>query len=279
MCAQRPAKAHCWKWSRLVPRKHSDAWMERLHWLGPGRVIIVEFPSRPTARIEAFPDSDRTAQKLLRDFGGRLFRLNLAHWTPAPEPPFSLRLSRGVHIHSSESPSSDPAHIHIPSGLAFGTGRHPTTAMCLRRLTELPPPRPGARALDVGCGSGILALVASCLGYQTTGIDHDPLAIEVAKANAARNPHLPSVEWIVGTLPQVRQRPFDLILANLYAELLIEAFPFFQPMSRSGTMLIVSGILVSMEDGVRQAGTAQGWNPLRRWRTGKWICMLWQRPA
>jgi ribosomal protein L11 methyltransferase len=124
----------------------------------------------------------------------------------------------------------------IPPGQAFGTGDHPTTRSCLQALVDLAPQV--ETCLDVGCGSGVLALAAMRLGLQAQGTDIDPLAVETAIENGRLN-ELPSPFSTagLGTLTG----PYDLVIANLYAEVLAMLAP--ELVRLTGTWLVLAGVL------------------------------------
>jgi ribosomal protein L11 methyltransferase len=144
-------------------------------------------------------------------------------WEPLPETP-------------------DGVIVHLDPGLAFGTGSHPTTAMCLAALAARPPQ--GAHVLDYGCGSGILAIAALKLGAaDALGIDIDPQALEATRANAERNGidagRLPTM------LPElaITKAGFDLVLANILAGPLVELSPVLSRAARPGARLLLAGLL------------------------------------
>jgi len=131
--------------------------------------------------------------------------------------------------------------IEIDPGMAFGTGQHPTTAMCLRALEDQV--RTGASVLDLGCGSGILAIAAAKLGARRVlALDVDPNAVRAARENAAANAVADVIEVREGTL-EAEGRPFDVIVANI-SGLTLERLAV--PLARSlapGGSLITSGFL------------------------------------
>jgi ribosomal protein L11 methyltransferase len=151
---------------------------------------------------------------------------------------------------------SDCAPIYIEPGLAFGTGEHPTTANCLRYLVGQV--SPGARVLDVGTGSGILAIAAAALGAtRSLGIDIDPVAIRSAKANLLLNPAVQGrVEFVCGDATAIglagqAQSPlldglagggFDIVLANLTTNLIAILLPVLRSYVAPGGHLILSGV-------------------------------------
>jgi ribosomal protein L11 methyltransferase len=132
--------------------------------------------------------------------------------------------------------------VHLDPGLAFGTGTHPTTAMCLAALAEAPPQ--GQRVLDYGCGSGILAIAALKLGAASAlGVDIDPQALQATRANAERN-GITAAE-IETALPDVEPPPasFDLVLANILAAPLVALAPVLARSARPGARLLLAGLL------------------------------------
>lgn len=132
--------------------------------------------------------------------------------------------------------------VHLDPGLAFGTGTHPTTAMCLAALAETPPRE--QRVLDFGCGSGILAIAALKLGAASAlGVDIDPQALQATQTNAERNGiHSNRLET---TLPDVEppEKSFDLILANILAGPLVTLAPTLARSARPGARLLLAGLL------------------------------------
>ena len=140
-----------------------------------------------------------------------------------------------------EAPDPEAANLLLDPGLAFGTGTHPTTALCLEWLDSMD--LNGTRVIDYGCGSGILALAALLLGAQhVTGVDTDPQALEASRDNARRNQiaddrldlHLPG---------QDADAQADILLANILAEPLISLASRLSDQVRPGGHLVLSGIL------------------------------------
>jgi ribosomal protein L11 methyltransferase len=165
--------------------------------------------------------------------------------------------------------------------MAFGTGLHPTTRLCLAALDDLAA-RGGladARVLDVGCGSGILTIAALKLGGRSAvGLDTDPIAIESTVANARRNRAVRRVGARLGTLP-TGDDPFDVVVANLIASVLIELSSGFRDELRPGGVLIASGVFVDREADVRSAFARVGLEVRGRAAEGDWVALEATRPT
>lgn len=151
-----------------------------------------------------------------------------------------------------DAPDPNGLILELDPGLAFGTGSHPTTRLCMEWLESHPPQ--GASVLDYGCGSGILALVAKKLGAATVyGVDIDPQAIESARYNSERNHceieyHLPE-EFAGAGHPQT----FDVVVANILSSPLKLMAPMLSSRVAPGGMLVLSGILARQADEVAAA--------------------------
>jgi len=159
--------------------------------------------------------------------------------------------------------------------LAFGTGEHATTATSLCLLDQLTCDwKPGWSLVDLGTGSGILALAAKCFGAgQVAGIDNDPAAISVAKSNAGLN-KIRGARFKLGDVHKFNPaHETDVITANLYCDLLIEILPKL----RFGGWLILSGILRSQEDELAHVLQQNHYDVIRAKRRGKWVAILARR--
>ncbi|MBE0510143.1 MAG: 50S ribosomal protein L11 methyltransferase [Chromatiales bacterium] len=138
------------------------------------------------------------------------------------------------------APQQDGVNILLDPGLAFGTGTHPTTRLCLEWLDAHPPQ--GLQVIDYGCGSGILAIAAALLGAnQVVAVDNDPQALLASCDNAQRNG---VAEKILAYLPrECPTQPVDLLLANILAGPLIELSPRLAALVQHGGEIVLSGIL------------------------------------
>ncbi len=149
----------------------------------------------------------------------------------------------------SESPSGE---IYLRSNLAFGSGRHPTTRLCLKLLAELWSPSL-KKVLDLGCGSGILALAAATLGARVLALDIDPRASLEARHNVEKNGLLKDVLVVNGSLSALRPGSFDLVLANLTIGTLLTLGPEIYRMVRPGGWAILSGFSKAQKASLLQA--------------------------
>ena len=166
--------------------------------------------------------------------------------------------------------------IALDPGMAFGTGLHPTTRLCLAELERLADEGilgKGTRVLDVGCGSGILGIAAGLLGATgIVGLDSDPIAIEATVANAQRNRLGRRLTARRGSLPS-GEPPFDVVAANLVAGVLIELADGLRDELVDGGTLIASGIFIDREPDVRAAFDAVGLRTIDRRAEGDWVAL------
>lgn len=188
---------------------------------------------------------------------------------------------------SRRRPRRDQVEVILNPGLSFGTGQHPTTRYCLRELVRL---RPGPAVattdagvpsfMDLGTGSGLLAIAAACLGYAPIeALDFDPDSVRIAMENAERNGvanRLTLAQADVLKLPVKPTRRFDIVAANLMADLLVEARRQITSRVAPAGHLVVAGILTTQFDTVVEAYRADGWELLDsiiedEWRSGTFI--------
>jgi len=156
--------------------------------------------------------------------------------------------------------------VHLDPGLAFGTGTHPTTALCLNWLDQADVA--GSSVIDFGCGSGILSVAALLLGAgKVTAVDHDPQALQATADNAEKNQVLNKLTILDSGQPLTNMA--DITLANILATTLIELEPLLAAHTKSGGQIILSGILEEQTDSVITAfadnfqiqspATREGW--------------------
>ena len=168
-----------------------------------------------------------------------------------------------------EPPQADAANILLDPGLAFGTGTHPTTSMCLEWLDANPPT--DKEIIDFGCGSGILAIGAILLGAKhAEAIDLDPQALLATRDNAEKN-HVS--DKINTYLPnEFKNKTTPLLLANILASPLIELAPYFAELTLPQGQIVLSGILAEQAEAVLAA--YQDLFEIQIWKQqGDWICL------
>ena len=170
---------------------------------------------------------------------------------------------------------ADKVCLFIEPKMAFGTGDHPTTSLCLGAVDEFMGAHPGASVLDVGTGTGVLAFAAKKLGAsRCVGIDNDVTSVELAKECAVEN-GIDGVELSTKTLHGI-DGTFDLVLANILANTLIELAPLIAPKVKQ--RLVLAGVLVPQADDVKAAFTKQGLTHVRDASIGEWIRIELGRP-
>jgi ribosomal protein L11 methyltransferase len=275
------------------------------------RLAILSKPSHTNAIAEIASPNCSELEKIRTRFGGVIEKLpdNWLRKFLRGQRPKPLRVGKRLVILSSSGSMSRSRDLVIPTGAAFGTGEHVTTAMSLRlleRLTRfwgaqaaslhssatcrrsnffrevsassrnrkagsLRSPDQEFSLLDLGTGSGILALAAKRFGAgKVIAIDKDPIAIATAKENARRN----QIEQVDFRVADVRRWRFpariDILTANLFSELLIEIVPRL----KSAEWLILSGVMRKQERPLLRALKLNGIAVLETRRRGKWITIL-----
>jgi ribosomal protein L11 methyltransferase len=239
----------------------------------PGTVGAARWPvTRLTALFSGASDPEHALAQAAALLGESLPAYSMAtipggDWVRRSQAQFApIRVTDRLWIVPSwcTPPDALAINIALDPGLAFGTGAHPSTLLCLRWLAENL--RRGASVLDYGCGSGILAIAAAKLGAsRVTGIDIDPQAIETSRANAAANGVI--VEF--GLPEDLPAESVDVALANILANPLELMAPLLAARVRAHGSVVLSGILEAQVDAVVAAygrwfniepwGTADGW--------------------
>ena len=244
--------------------------------------VVGIFPDEETARerwttlrslLPSGPLSEPTARPLVESEWRDSYKAHFhawqfgrLHWVPVWERPgFPL-------------PPGD-AVLWLDPGLAFGTGNHETTRLCVERLVPLV--RANSRVIDAGCGSGILALSAALLGAgELAAFDSDPEAVRVSRENAELNGLSGRVDFFVGDLSSLAGRQADLVLANIQSDVLMRHARELLAAVAPGGALVLSGILAGEIAAVRAAfaALAPGWASDSR-ILGEWADGEFRRPA
>jgi ribosomal protein L11 methyltransferase len=170
--------------------------------------------------------------------------------------------------------------LKLDPGVAFGTGEHHTTRMCLELLETVV--KPGCDMLDLGCGSGILSVASVLLGAShAVAVDIDPVAEHVALENAAMNGVAPAqYDVLIGDLLSDEalqnriRRGYDVVVANIVAGVIIAIAPFAKTCCKKGAPFIVSGIIDEREDEVKHALIREGFTVEEILRSEGWVAML-----
>jgi ribosomal protein L11 methyltransferase len=192
------------------------------------------------------------------------------------------RMGRRIIIKPSwldYTPREGDVVLDLDPGMAFGTGLHPTTRLCLEALEDLV--QPGQYILDLGTGSGILAIAAAKLGGPGTRVaafDIDPIAVEATQQNVERNGLSGQIAVAQGSAVAAQDDgPYDMVVANILASVIIEMSKSLYTLVRPGGTLISSGIFHERGDLVREALESAGL-PVRETRQeGDWLCLISDR--
>ncbi len=224
-----PGETPLWADTTITGMFSPDADLEQLQ---ATLLDELDLKQLPTHRIEALEDKV-WEREWLKDFGPMLF-------------------GRRLWIYPTGMPvvDDDSVVIHLDPGLAFGTGTHPTTAMCLEWLDGLH--LEGRELLDYGCGSGILAIAGLKLGCRSAiGMDIDPQAL-IASGQNARTNNVAADLRVLGSADEIEGQ-FDVVVANILAGPLVQFAESITLTLRGGGMLALSGVLCEQADDVMAA--------------------------
>jgi len=269
-------------WSKLSAAKWMDAWEERF--FGNPNLIIEIIKGGKSIRLQIFCNSQQEADAIVTQFGGSVRELVNGEWNKPVAPLRPLKV-RDVFLLTAENRPVELAAIRlahptreaivIPPEMAFGTGDHATTSTCLRLLVDVARSRKATpwSVADLGTGTGVLAIAARKLGSsETFACDYDPCAVTVALHNIRRN-GTPEIEMCEQDVLkwQPREQGYDVVLANLFSSILIEAWPVIAKSLAPKGDIIVSGILASQAWGVFTAAAASGLGFTKVVKKGKWV--------
>lgn len=253
--------------SGLEVREPKDKAMPGVRVPAAGEVILVGF-------FESEGDAEAARDELAAEYPTARFALEpvvekdwSTEWRNQIKSVTVGRLFVGPPWERATAPK-DKVCLFIEPKMAFGTGDHPTTSLCLAAVDQFMAAHPGASVLDVGTGTGVLAFAAKKLGAgRCVGTDNDPVAVELAKECAEEN-GLSGIELSTKELTQV-EGTFDLVLANILANTLVELAPLIAPKVKS--RLVLAGVLVPQADDVKAAFLAQGLVHAHDEVQGEWI--------
>ena len=268
-------------WRKLVLAEREEEWLGQLSDFAE-RLAVISLPGGKSIRIEVYALSKKEGAALIGSHGGALRALDerlFIHQKTARSGPIRIReklLVVGSAKELAAAARKFPGRktLVVPASMAFGTGEHATTAACLRFLADLA----GASKwdmLDLGTGSGILALGAKLLGAgRVDAFDFDPHAVRLAKENARSNEiegvHFTECDVTKWTPP----RKWDVVAANLFSEVLVRAAPRIARATKRGGWLVFSGVMRHQEKGCVVALKKHGFAVEKTSRRGKWVTTL-----
>ena len=245
-------------------------------------LAIIYRPAQKTALAQVTDKSRGRLERLSQRFGGRIEALP-SDWLKKTQEASAispLRIGRRLTVvGEKQRRTTSDRTLLIPAGAAFGTGGHVTTAMSLRLLEQISRGwKPGWSLLDYGTGTGILALAAKRFGAAIViGIDLDSTAVSMARQNAGLN-KIRGVDFRACDVRRARvEGHFDVITANIFAELLIEITLQIARRLKRGGFAILSGILRHQECDVARALPASDFLVRMARRRGKWVALLAQK--
>ena len=269
-------------WSKLSAAQWIDAWEERF--CGNPNLVIEYLKGGKSIRIRLFCNTEEEAKTVMEQWGGSMRKMAGDEWNKPVPPPRPVKIrdvflltaeSREAEIEKIQKANPKRRIISIPPEMAFGTGDHATTSTCLRLLVDVSRERKGTHwsAADLGTGTGLLAIAARKLGSaEVFACDFDPFAVAAAGRNAVRNETpdiLVTEQDVLKWKP--RKNGYDVVCANLFSTVLIEAWPVIAKSLAPGGDLIVSGILASQAWEVFTAAASNGLGFTKVIKKGKWV--------
>jgi ribosomal protein L11 methyltransferase len=277
MSSRSKGSAHdAWCWRRRIAADAEDAWLARL---GAASWTLTQKPGAARLLLSVYAKSRSDVAPLRERWGGKIQKIPARAWLALrPAPP--LRIGRRleiVHDEKLRKPGAIP-RLFIPLGIAFGGGEHATTSMLLHALARRKNLE-RCRVLDLGTGSGILALAARSFGARRIeALDFDPGAVRTARENEALNFPVSSIRWRDADVKRLRARArYDVVLANLFSGILVEAAGPIANAVAPGGELWLSGILRDQEREVAAAYEKRKLRLMRAARRGRWVLLQWRK--
>ncbi|MBE2194298.1 MAG: 50S ribosomal protein L11 methyltransferase [Anaerolinea sp.] len=261
-----------------------------------------EVPPPKTLMVRAYFPEDERAEEAKRQLEEALYYLGKLY--PMPQPQYKVvdeqdwaeawkvnyhpvRLGRHILVRPlwvNDVPTNpDDVVIALDPGMAFGTGTHPSTQLVLEAAEDLLEGKPGLSVLDLGCGSGILAIGAVKLGAGTVrAVDTDPIAVRVTEENAAENGVAGKIKTSPGSLESLRTggESFDVALVNILAKVIIAMCgQGLGEVVKSGGVAVFGGIILEQADEVESALRTTGLIPYKRRLSSDWVVIEARKQA
>ncbi len=273
-----------WVWSKLSGIQWMDAWEERFY--GNPNAVINVLKGGKSTRVEVYAETEQEVLDIQKQFGGSVRKLVHKNWAAMVEPdrpPIKIRSKmivtqkRDAEARAELEKEFLGRHIvQIPADMAFGTGDHATTSNCLRFLvdvaSELKKNGQCWDILDLGCGSGVLAIAARMLGADSgLALDFDPAAVTVAQRNVELNGQKFIDIGQADVLNWEPSRKYRVVVANLFSTVLQQAFPTIVESLEDDGYLIISGILKEQWPETQECAEEEGLVFSDVLTRGKWV--------
>lgn len=277
------------KGPRLVAESAAEAIDNDTLLEGATYSILEEDEDRNIWRIDAFPTTEEEDERL-QEVLGQFDELQLsaealadADWLAmalSGLPPVRAGRFFVYGIHDRGKKPQNTVNLRIEAGAAFGTGHHGTTVGCLWAYNDLLKKHRFGRVLDVGAGTGVLAIAAAKTGTKhAVGTDIDPVSVRISNENATLNASSARFVWANGLNHKDvrRDAPYDLVFANILARPLVGLSQSIKTALKPGGTVILSGLLRTQERFVKAAYLSKGFRVVRRIHRDAWCTLVMQR--
>ena len=279
----------CWKARAVVSKRDAQTLSEALEKLDPTPVVSAfELGERGLWEVEAFFTGPPDEEDLLKRFGHamRVITIEDENWVARALEGLPPVATARFFLHGDHTSAQVPPNaigLKIEASYAFGTGHHGTTKGCLLAFEHLAKQRQFRNALDLGCGTGVLALAFARLTRRpTVATDIDALATQKTIENAKLNRAAPYLRVATAngfTAPLIAENaPYDLIFANILAGPLMKLLPGIKANLSAGGHAILSGLLDEQANGICTMARAQDLRLIKRSALEGWVTLILQRP-
>ncbi len=278
----------CWKARAVLPKRDAQALSEALEQIEPAPVVSAfELGERGMWEVEAFFSEEPDEADLLQRFGNpmRVIPIEDENWVARALEGLPPVKTERFFLHGDHTATQVPPNaigLKIEASYAFGTGHHGTTRGCLLAFEHLAKRRHFKNALDLGCGTGVLAMAFARLMHRPAiATDIDPLATQKTIENARLNraaPYLRAATAVGFKTPLIAEHaPYDLIFANILAGPLMKLLPGIKANLAPGGHAILSGLLDEQANGICAMARAQSLRLIRRSALEGWVTLILRR--